>query len=104
MSSQMETVRDILLAHKGKKNRITSAQVAARVGIDEDATHAKTRALILAVAEKYKIALAADTRGYYVITSDAEYRDYMREKILSREIIKEVPYDFYHKKQGIGGA
>ena len=29
------------------------------------------------VAEEYNIALAADTRGYYIITTDKEYEDYM---------------------------
>ncbi len=77
MSSVKEKLRDILLLHKGKHNKITSAQIADYLGIDEDDTHAQTRALILSVAEEYNIPLAADTRGYYIITTDKEYQDYM---------------------------
>lgn len=77
MSSQREKLRDVLLLHKGKHNKITSAEIANHLGIVEDDTHAQTRALILSVAEEYNIALAADTRGYYIITTDKEYEDYM---------------------------
>ncbi|MCH5164084.1 MAG: hypothetical protein J1F36_03620 [Clostridiales bacterium] len=77
MDIKMEKLRDILLTHTGKQNRITSAQIAAQLGIIEDATYATTRALILATAEKYEIALAADARGYYVISNDEEYYNYM---------------------------
>lgn len=78
MASQLETIREILLEHKGKSNPITSAQMAEALGFNEDDTHATTRSLILESAEKYSIPLAADNRGYYVITSDKEYSDYMK--------------------------
>ena len=76
--SQLEILRDILLIHKGKSNHITSAQIASLLGIIEDDTHAFTRNLILECAEKYSIPLAANNNGYYVISTDKEYFDYIK--------------------------
>lgn len=63
--------------HKGKQNRITSAKIALQLGIKEDDTHAKTRAYIFECAQKYKLPLAADNRGYYLITCQEEYDGYI---------------------------
>lgn len=73
----IKQIKDILLNHKGKKNRITSSAIAAAIGIVENATYAKTRSLILECAKTYKLPLAADTKGYYLITSQKEYNDYI---------------------------
>ena len=75
----LKKLERILLKHKGKQNRITSGKIALELGISEDATHAKTRALILECAKEYKLPLAADTRGYYLITCQKEYDEYMSE-------------------------
>lgn len=58
-------IKDILLKHQGKKNRITSGEIAKAIGISENATYARTRALIFECAKVYKLPLAADTKGYY---------------------------------------
>ena len=50
----LEQIREILLLHNGKKNPITSAEIAKSLGIVEDDTHAQTRALILECAEEYE--------------------------------------------------
>ena len=47
----LEQIREILLLHNGKKNPITSAEIAKSLGIVEDDTHAQTRALILECSE-----------------------------------------------------
>ena len=73
----LKKINEILLNHKGKQNRITSEKIASQLGIKEDDTHAKTRALILECAKEYKLPLAADTRGYYLITCQKEYDEYM---------------------------
>lgn len=78
MASQIEKVRDILLQHVGKSQKITSAQIASILGIIEDDTHAGTRALILEAAEIYELPLAADNGGYYIIETQEEYDSYMR--------------------------
>lgn len=73
----IEQIKDILLKHKGKKNRITASTIAGAIGIVENATYAKTRALIFECAKVYKLPLAADTKGYYLITCKKEYDDYI---------------------------
>ncbi len=75
--SVLEQVKDILLRHKGRANRITSAQIANLLGIIEDDTHAGTRAIILETAEIYGLPLAADSGGYYIIETQEEYDSYM---------------------------
>lgn len=65
----IKQIKDILIEHKGKKNRITASTIAAKIGIVENATYAKTRALIFECAKAHKLPLAADTKGYYLITN-----------------------------------
>ncbi len=79
----IEQINVILRQHKGKKNRITASSIAAKIGIVENATYAKTRALILECAKTHKLPLAADTKGYYLITNKKEYDDYI-ENLNSR--------------------
>lgn len=73
----LEQIKNILLLHSGKRNPITSAEIARIIGIVEDDTHAQTRALILECAEKYELPLAANNRGYYLISNQQEYNEYM---------------------------
>ena len=73
----IDRIKVILDDHKGKKNRITASTIASTIGIVENATYAKTRALIFECAKKYKLPLAADTKGYYLITTQKEYDDYI---------------------------
>lgn len=70
-------IKNLLLSHQGKRNPITSAEIAEALGINEDDTHAQTRALILECAEKFELPLAANNRGYYLITNQEEYDEYM---------------------------
>ncbi len=74
----LEKISKILLNHKGKNNKITSKAIADKLGIIEDDTYSKTRKLILESAEKYKLPLAANNNGYYLICNDSEYMDYMK--------------------------
>lgn len=73
----LDQIKEILMAHCGKCNRITSAQIASLIGISEDATYAKTRDLILRTAKKFKLPLVADNRGYYLITTKKDLEAYI---------------------------
>ena len=75
--TKFEQLRDILLSHYGKRNPITSAKIAEKIGINEDDTHSQTRALILECAQKFKLPLAASNQGYYLISNQQEYDEYM---------------------------
>ena len=63
---KIEKIKVELKNHIGKANKITSKQIAKIIGINEDATQAKTRALILECARRYELPLAAGNRGYYL--------------------------------------
>lgn len=73
----LKEIKNILLMHEGRSNPVTSAEIAKRIGIQEDDTHAQTRALILECAKTYKLPLAANNRGYYLIVNQQEYDEYM---------------------------
>ena len=73
----LNQIKDILLQHYGKRNPITSSEIANIIGVVEDDTHAKTRALIFECAEKYGLPLAANNKGYYIISNQQEYDEYM---------------------------
>ena len=73
----LEQIKDLLLTQKGKRNPITSAEIAHKIGIIEDDTHSQTRSLILECAKKYGLPLAASNRGYYLIVDQQEFDDYM---------------------------
>ena len=73
----LEQIKRIMEEHIGKRNAITSAEIADMLGIDEDDTHAITRDLLLQAAEAYNLPLAASNRGYYLIDNETEYEEYM---------------------------
>ena len=73
----LEQIRDILVLHEGKRNSITSSEIAKELHIIEDDTHAQTRSLIFECAKQYNLPLAASNKGYYLITDQEEYDEYM---------------------------
>lgn len=75
-----EKIKRILEQHVGKQNSITSAEIAAILGIQEDDTHPKTRRLLFETAKLYKLPMAATTKnpkGYFLIANDEEYDEYI---------------------------
>lgn len=73
----IEQIRAIMENHVGKRNAITSSEIANMLKIDEDDTHAITRDLLLQAAETCNLPLAASNRGYYLIENETEYKEYM---------------------------
>lgn len=71
-------IKDILLAHKGVGNEVTSAEIADRIGLCEDATHAGTRQLIKKCADIYELPLSANSRGYFLMQDDSEFAAYIQ--------------------------
>lgn len=76
--NKLEIICDILKCHVGKSNEITSAQIADIIGLQENATHAITRALILEAAKKYNLPLAANRFGYFLISNKSEHDEYIK--------------------------
>lgn len=74
---EIDEIKNILEECFKKRKRITSGEIATLLNIAEDDTHYRTRSLIRECAKKYKLPLAADTKGYYLIENDYEYNAYM---------------------------
>ena len=94
-------IRDILKCHIGETNEITSSQIADQIGIKEDDTHAKTRALIFEAAKKYELPVAANKRGYFLINSQEEHDKYIKNldsRIAGIEERKEIITENYKEK------
>lgn len=77
MDRRVQEIAEILSAHRGTRNKITSAAIARKIGIYEDDTHAQTRALIKQAAEQFDLPLAGDSNGYFIITSEDELNAYV---------------------------
>ena len=99
---KIEKIKVELEKHIGKANKITSKQIAKIIGINEDATQAKTRALILECARRYELPLAADNRGYYLITSKSELNEYienLNSRIAGIEERKNLIIENFNRRQ-----
>lgn len=77
MDKRLKKIADILSKHRGEGNEITSSQIAKMIGIDEDDTHAQTRALIKQAAEVFGLPLSSNRKGYFIMTSEEELDSYM---------------------------
>lgn len=76
--NQLLLIKTILERHRGKQNKITSAEIAIEIGNDkEDDTHADTRAKILKCIKKYNLPVLADNTGYYYASTDDELNNYI---------------------------
>lgn len=70
--------REILLAHKGKKNAILSRDLARELRIVEGDTFIRTRSIIDKVMRLYGLPIAASTNaGYFFIITPGELFEYM---------------------------
>lgn len=70
-------VRDILVAHAGAKNAISSAEIADLIDVQEDDTKVRTRDIILKCIDAFNLPVASCARGYFMIQSEEEFREYI---------------------------
>lgn len=73
----LKKIKKILEKHVGKENAISAAKIAKLIGKQEDDTHARTRDILFKTAKKYKLPLAATSKGYYLIETEDEYNEYI---------------------------
>jgi hypothetical protein len=69
-------IRDILIEHKGKKNKITSKQISLEMGFPMEDTQSISRKAIWETAEKYGLPLISSTTGYYLANTKEELEEY----------------------------
>ena len=101
MDQRLKKIADILSTHRGKGNEITSARIAEMLGIDEDDTHAQTRALIKRAAEVFGLPLSSNGKGYFIMTSEAELKSYLSHldaRILGIEDRKKTMEENFRKE------
>lgn len=73
----------IMQNHIGKKNAITSTELAESIGGPLSDGNPTIRRLIKATCEQYNLPIVADKYGYYIAETADEIRDYS-QNILSR--------------------
>lgn len=74
---EIEEIKKIILEHRGKTNAIKSREIANKVGINEDDTHAKTREIIRDIKETDNLPVLACNKGYYLAETEEEFNEYI---------------------------
>jgi len=74
---KLEKIKILLENHVGKGNEISAKVIEEEYGNPKDSTHRKARDLIDACIEKYHLPVAANTKGYFLISNEQEYDEYM---------------------------
>ena len=74
---KFEKIKILLESHVGKGNEVSAQVIEDEYGKSSDKTHKKARDLIDACIEKYDLPVAANNKGYYIISSENEYDEYM---------------------------
>ena len=76
--NKLEKIKILLEDHVGKGNEVSAKVIEDEYGNSSDSTHRKARELIDACIEKYDLAIAANHKGYFLISNDEEYEEYMQ--------------------------
>lgn len=76
--AQLNKIKEILEDHRGKENQISAGDIGPQIGILEDATHVQVRDLIRQVIERFRLPVAASSRGYYLIKDKHELEEYLK--------------------------
>lgn len=72
-----ELVKDMLLAHRGQDNPISSREINEVIEVDTVGSFPRTRALVRKVLFEDGIPIASGNNGYYVIETEAELTAYI---------------------------
>ncbi len=74
---KLEKIKILLESHVGKGNEISAQVIEDEFGKSSDKTHKIARELIDECIEKYNLPVAANNRGYFIISNQQEYDEYM---------------------------
>lgn len=72
-----ERVKEMLLNHQGADNPISAREISERLKKDEVGSFPETRMLIRNIMLEDKIPVASSNKGYYVIETEGELKDYV---------------------------
>ncbi|APX00229.1 hypothetical protein CHINAEXTREME_20690 (plasmid) [Halobiforma lacisalsi AJ5] len=76
---KLETVKELLLEHRGRDNPISSREINEVIEVDSVGSFPKTRKYVRQVLYEEEIPVASGSNGYYVI----EDQDELEEEISS---------------------
>lgn len=74
---KLERIKLLIEDHVGKGNEVSAQVIENEYGKPTDKTHRKARELIDACIEKYNMPIAANNKGYFLISNQREYDEYM---------------------------
>lgn len=103
VTPEVKQVKSILMKHKGKKHSISSGEIAYLLGMSEGDTHSQVRKLIKQCAYIYRIPLAGNSNGYYVITKQKELDEYcenLETRVRQINQRKRTMQKFFQEKYG----
>lgn len=72
-----ELVKDILLDHRGEANAISAREISERLNENEVGSFPKTRMIVRDIMLEDQIPIASTNKGYYVVETEGELRDYV---------------------------
>jgi hypothetical protein len=102
--AQLDRIKEILETHRGKENQISAGAIGPQIGILEDATHVQVRGLIRQAIERFRLPVAASSRGYYLIKDEHELEEYLRNidgriaEMRIRKTLVEEAFETYYRK------
>lgn len=70
-------LKEILMEHRGRRDAITSEELAERVGLETSNGNPEARFGIRSLIKKTGLPIAACPEGYFVITTRRELHDYL---------------------------
>lgn len=103
-----ETVRDLLLDHRGADNPISSREINDVIDVDNVGSFPTTRRLVREVMEREKVPIASGNEGYYMIETADELEDEIESindrigSIAERRVrLREAAYERADEIEGI---
>lgn len=76
MSNLHEQIKEILLSHREKNNPIPDRCISEKIGLPMEDTQSRTRRMIWDTAEKYSLPVISCNKGYFIVQTDEEMKDY----------------------------
>lgn len=69
---EYETVKNLLLEHRGRGNEISSREINDAVGLDDIGSFPQTRQLVRDIIEEEQIPVIGGGNGFYVAETEEE--------------------------------
>ena len=71
-----ERIKEILLQHQGKENKVTSKEISLQMGFPMEDTQSVSRKAIWSTAQMFGLPLVSSNQGYYLAKTEDELNSY----------------------------